>query len=83
MGLEQAAAGGDLARSDAPVFVCGIALNQHELLDLFIKDFLLRIDDRTQEDRLVAHDRAHPPGRNEAGRQQIREGRATFEAAML
>ena len=59
-----------LAASDAPVFVCGIALNQHELLDLFIKDFLLRIDDRTQEDRLVADDRAHPPGRNEAGRQQ-------------
>ena len=72
-----------LARSDAPVFVCGIALNQHELLDLFSKVYLLRIDDRTQEHRLVAHDRSHPPGRNEAGRQQIREGRATFEAAML
>ncbi len=72
-----------LAASDAPVFVCGIALNQHELLDLFTKVFLLRIDDRTQEDRLVAHDRAHPPGRNEAGRQQIREGRPAFESEML
>ncbi len=72
-----------LAASDAPVFVCGIALNQHELLDLFTKVFLLRIDDVTQEDRLVAHDRAHPPGRSEAGRQQIREGRPVFEAEML
>ena len=72
-----------LAASDAPVFVCGIALNQHELLDLFTNVFLLRIDDPTQEDRLVAHDRAYPPGRNEAGRQQIREGRPAFETKML
>ena len=72
-----------LAASGAAMFVCGIAVNQHELLDLFTEVFLLRIDDRTQEDRLVAYDRAHPPGRNEAGRQQIREGRQAFESDML
>lgn len=72
-----------LGRNDGPVFVCGIAVNQHELLDLFLKVFLLMIDEQTQEDRLVAHDRAHPPGRSEAGRQQIRQGRATFETEML
>ena len=72
-----------LASSDAPVFVCGIAVNQHELVDLFAKVFLLRIDDRAQEDRLVRHDLAHPPGRSEAGRRQIREGRPVFEAEML
>jgi hypothetical protein len=72
-----------LTASGAPLFVCGIAVNQHELLDLFTCVFVLRIDDQTQEDRLVAHDRAHPRGRNEAGRQQIREGRPAFEAEML
>lgn len=72
-----------LGSGDAPVFVCGIALNQHELLNLFIRVFLLRIDERAQEERLLAHDRSHPPGRSEAGRQQIREGRATFETEML
>ena len=72
-----------LAGSDAPVFVCGIAHDQHELLYLFTKIFPLRIDDRTQEDRLVAHDRANPPGWSEAGRQQIREGRPAFETTML
>ena len=38
-----------LASSDAPVFVCGIAVNQHELVDLFAKVFLLRIDDRAKK----------------------------------
>jgi hypothetical protein len=65
------------------VFVCGIARNQDELLDLFDRVFLLRIDARTQEARLAAHDALHPPGRSEAGRQEIRQGQATFEAQMI
>jgi len=43
----------------------------------------LRIDSDTQEERLLAHDTIHPPGRSEAGRQQIRDGRPVFEAQML
>jgi hypothetical protein len=65
------------------VFVCGIARNQDELLDLFDRVFLLRIDGPTQEARLAAHDALHPPGRSEAGRQEIRDGRSVFEAQML
>ena len=72
-----------LGRYDETVFVCGIARNQDELLSLFERVFLLRIDDTTQEARLAAHDALHPPGRSEAGRQEIREGRARFEAHML
>ena len=72
-----------IAGPGEPVFVCGIALNQHELLDLFDQVFLLRIDARTQEARLAAHDAGHPPGRSEAGRQEIRDGRAVFEARLL
>jgi hypothetical protein len=69
---------------DVPaVFVCGIARNQDELRDLFDRVFLLRIDGRTQEARLAAYDALHPPGRSEAGRQEIRQGRAAFEAQML
>ena len=65
-----------------PVFVCGIALNIPEVLDLFDRLVLLHIDESTQEDRLAAHDVMHPPGRTEAGRQQIRVGREVFEAQM-
>jgi hypothetical protein len=72
-----------LAGYREPVFVCGIARNQDELLDLFGRVFLLRIDGPTQEARLVAHDAFHPPGRSEAGRQEIRDGRTAFEAQML
>lgn len=72
-----------LAGHDRTVFVCGIARNQDEFLDLFDQVFLLRIDETSQEDRLGAHDALHPPGRSEAGRQEIREGRAMFEAHML
>jgi hypothetical protein len=64
-----------LASYNEPVFVCGIARNQAEPLDLFGRVFLLRIDGPTQEARLVAHDALHPPGRSEAGRQEIRDGR--------
>jgi hypothetical protein len=66
-----------------PVFVCGIALNIHQVVDLFERIFLLRIDADTQEQRLLAYDARNPPGRNEAGRQQIREGRPIFESQML
>ena len=71
-----------LAREDGPVFVCGIAANIDAVVDLFDGVFLLHIDETTQEARLVAHDAANPPGRSEAGRQAIREGRAAFEAQM-
>ena len=66
-----------------PVFVCGIALNIDQVVDLFERIFLLRIDADTQEQRLLAYDARNRPGRNEAGRQQIREGRPSFEAQML
>jgi len=72
-----------LAQQQGPVFVCGVALNIDHLLDLFDRLFLLRIDAATQETRLLAHDASHPPGRTEAGRQQIRDGRPGFEAQML
>jgi hypothetical protein len=72
-----------LAAGPHPLFVCGIAGNQHELLDLFAQVFLLAIDDETQVQRLVAYDRAHPPGRSAAGRQEIREGRSVFEGEMI
>jgi hypothetical protein len=72
-----------LTQQQGPVFVCGIALNIDQVLDLFDCLFLLRIDADTQEERLLAHDTSHPPGRNEAGRQQIRDGRPVFESQML
>jgi hypothetical protein len=72
-----------LTQGARAVFVCGIARNQDELRDLFDRVFLLRIDERTQEARLTANDALHPPGRSEAGRQEIRQGRAVFEAQML
>ena len=72
-----------LAGAGQDVFVCGIARNQDELLDLFDRVFLLRIDARTQEARLAAHNALHPSGRSEAGRQEIRQGRSVFEMQML
>lgn len=72
-----------LTQHEEPVFVCGIALNIDQFLDVFDRIFVLEIDEATQEERLVAHDLLHPPGRNEAGRQQIRDGRPIFEAEML
>jgi hypothetical protein len=62
--------------------VCGIARNQDDLLDLFDRVFLLRIDGPTQDDRLRAYDRLHL-ARTEAGRQEIRAGRVVFEEHML
>jgi len=72
-----------LTRGVPALFVCGIARNQDELRDLFDRVFLLRIDERTQEERLAAYDALHPPGRSEAARQEIRQGRPAFEAQML
>jgi hypothetical protein len=71
-----------LAGHDGTVFVCGIARNIDELLDLFDRVFLLHIDGPTQEARLITYDALHP-SRSEAGRQEIRDGRAVFEAQML
>lgn len=45
--------------------------------------FLLHIDGPTQEARLTAHDALNPPGRTQAARQQIRDGRAVFQERML
>jgi len=72
-----------LAEHDGPVFVCGIALNIDQFLGVFERIFLLQIDAATQEARLIAHDAANPPGRSEAGRQEIRDGRTVFEKEML
>lgn len=72
-----------LSGQEGPLFVCGIALNLDEVLDLFDGVFLLCIDDATQEARLEAHDAGNPPGRSEAGREEIRSGRPTFERQML
>jgi thymidylate kinase len=67
-----------------PVFICGIARNIRDVIDLFACVFLLRIDADTQEERLRAYDLSSPSSaRNDAGRQQIRAGRPFFEAEML
>jgi hypothetical protein len=71
-----ATAGGDADR----MFICGIARNQGELLNLFDKVFLLVIDEDTQNARLA---QATSPDRTDAIKQQIRDGRPIFEAEML
>lgn len=65
--------------ADRPVYICGIAVNQHDLLDLFHTVFLLTLDHRTQLDRLNAPSNAD---RSTAARAQILTGRPHFEAAM-
>src|SRR5689334_15699944 len=52
-----------LRECQVPVFICGIALNIHDVADLFDRIFLLRIDAQTQEQRLLSYDAANPPGR--------------------
>ncbi|MGK5685327.1 hypothetical protein [Actinoplanes sp. URMC 104] len=71
------AAAGDAA---GPVFVCGIAVNQQEMLDLFERVFLLVLDAEAQEERLA---RATSAQRTEGVKQQIREGRPVLQARML
>jgi gluconate kinase len=58
------------------VYVCGIARNQRELLQLFDAVFLLAMDDVTQAARLRTADNAR---RGSGIRAQILEGRAAFE----
>ncbi len=62
-----------------PVFLCGIALNQREMLDCFELVFLLSLDDTTQIDRLDTASNAH---RNETQRNQIIRGRPVLEQEM-
>lgn len=61
------------------VFLCGIAVNQREMLDCFERVFLLSLDDATQLDRLDTPSNAH---RNAAQRAQIVRGRPVFEREM-
>jgi dephospho-CoA kinase len=61
------------------LFVCGIAVNQRDLLDLFDAVFLLSLDDATQIERLDTSDNAD---RNAAQRAQILAGRPVFERQM-
>jgi hypothetical protein len=65
------------------VFNGGIGRNQDDMLDLFDGVFLLPIDRVTQQARLDRHDALRPPGRSEAGRREIRDGRAVLQAQML
>ena len=67
---EQASGGRNL-------FVCGIAANQRDMLDLFDLVFLLTLDHQTQIERLDAPSNS---GRPAAERTQIIEGRTVFEA---
>jgi shikimate kinase len=62
------------------MFVCGIAVNQHRMLDLFERVFLLVIDADAQNARLAE---AESPQRTERIKQQIRDGRRAFQATML
>ena len=57
-------------------FLCGIAMDQDELLDLIDVVFLLSIDEQTQVRRLDTPSNA---GRNAAQRRQIIDGRPVFE----
>lgn len=69
-----------LQKADAPpVFFCGIATNQLDMLDLFEVVFLLTLNEQTQIDRL---DAASNADRNSAQRAEILEGRPVFEAQM-
>jgi dephospho-CoA kinase len=67
------------AAAGRDVFLCGIARNQRQLLDLFDAVFLLVLDDATQAERLRTPGNAH---RGDALRAQIREGRDAFEREM-
>ena len=69
----------ELARDGQPVFVCGIAMNQREMLDLFELVFLLSRDEATQLQRLYERSKG---GRDQAQRRQIIEGRTIFEQEM-
>jgi shikimate kinase len=61
------------------VYLCGIAANQRDMLDLFTRVFLLSMDYKTQLARLNTPANAH---RNAAQRAQILQGRPAFEHEM-
>jgi dephospho-CoA kinase len=63
----------------SPVFFCGIAVNQREMLDVFDRVFVLTLDEQTQIDRLDTPDNAD---RNAAQRAEIIDGRPVFEEQM-
>lgn len=67
---------GEYAAAARDVFVCGIARNQGQLLDLFDMVFLLAMDATTQAERLDTPDNAH---RSSPMRAPITDGRATFQ----
>jgi hypothetical protein len=73
----------DVIRPHVPagrhIFLCGIAMNQRDMLDLFTTVFLLSIDHETQPKRL---DTPANADRNPAQRAQILDGRAKFERQM-
>jgi adenylate kinase family enzyme len=72
------------ASGDASIiFLCGIARNQAEILDLFDKVFLLVIDEDTQLARLARPSSTTSPDRTDAMKQQIRDGRPIFQAETL
>jgi hypothetical protein len=60
-----------------PLFVCGIAMNQRDMLDLFDHVFLLSLDLQTQGDRLAASGDRDP-----AMWKPILEGLPVFEREM-
>lgn len=62
-----------------PVFFCGIAVNQRDMLNVFDRVFLLTLDEQTQIDRLDAPSNAN---RNAAQRAEIIDGRPIFEEQM-
>jgi uridine kinase len=66
-----------LRQSADVVFLCGIAMDQREVLDLFRRVFLLSIDEATQVARLDA-----AGNRDAAARQQVLTGRPFLEAEM-
>lgn len=69
----------EAAPTAGPMFFCGIAVNQWDMLDLFDLVFLLTLDEQTQIDRLDAVSNA---GRNAAQRAEIIDGRPVFEEQM-
>lgn len=62
------------------LFVCGISVNQEQMLDLFERVFLLTMEADAQDARLA---RATSAQRTEGVKQQIRDGRAVFQTRML
>ena len=73
----------DVIRTQTPagqhIFLCGIAMNQRDMLDLFETVFLLSLDHATQLARLNTSSNAH---RTDALRAQILAGRPVFEQEM-